>query len=69
MRMQLLQQGRTFSFETVFSHPSKIDFVAKAKAVGYEIVLIFIYLDLVSLHQTRVAQRVSEGGFMYQKIK
>ncbi|NOR79539.1 MAG: AAA family ATPase [Methyloprofundus sp.] len=62
MRMQLLQQGRTFCFETVFSHPSKIDFIAQAKAIGYEIVLVFIHLDEVSLNQARVAQRVSEGG-------
>ena len=62
MRMQLLQQGRTFCFETVFSHPSKIDFVAQAKAMGYEIVLVFIHLDAVSLNQARIAQRVSEGG-------
>ncbi len=62
MRMQLLQQGRTFCFETVFSHPSKIDFVAQAKVMGYQIVLVFIHLDLVSLNQARVAQRVSEGG-------
>jgi predicted ABC-type ATPase len=62
MRTQLLQQGRTFCFETVFSHPSKIDFIASAKAIGYEIVLGFIHLDLVSLNQARVAQRVSEGG-------
>ncbi len=63
MRMQLLQQGRTFCFETVFSHPSKIDFIAQAKAVGYEIVLVFIHLDTESLNQARVAQRVSEGGY------
>lgn len=62
MRTQLLQQGRTFCFETVFSHPSKIDFTAKAKAIGYEIVLVFIHLDLISLNQARVAQRVSDGG-------
>jgi len=62
MRMQLLQQGRSFCFETVFSHPSKIDFVAQAKAMGYEIVLVFIHLSHVSLNQARVAQRVGEGG-------
>ena len=62
MRIQLLQQGRTFCFETVFSHPSKIDFVAKAKALGYEIVLVFIHLGLVSLNQARIAQRVNKGG-------
>ncbi|PHS70327.1 MAG: hypothetical protein COB23_04220 [Methylophaga sp.] len=62
MRMELLQQGRTFCFETVFSHPSKIDFIASAKAMGYEIVLVFIHLENIALSQARVAQRVSEGG-------
>ncbi len=62
MRTQLLQKGRAFCFETVFSHPSKIDFVAKAKVIGYDIVLVFIHLDLASLNQARVAQRVSDGG-------
>lgn len=62
MRLQLLQQGRTFCFETVFSHPSKIDFVAQAKTIGYEIILVFIHLEFVSLNQARVAQRVNEGG-------
>lgn len=45
IRLRLLQDGRTFCFETVFSHPSKIDFVASAKALGYEIVLVFIHLE------------------------
>ena len=62
MRFQLLHEGRSFCFETVFSHPSKIDFVAQAKVLGYEIILVFIHLDTVSLNQARVAQRISEGG-------
>lgn len=62
MRLQLLRQGRSFCFETVFSHPSKIDFVAHAKALGYEIVLVFIHLGHPALNQARIAQRVSEGG-------
>lgn len=60
--MQLLREGRSFCFETVFSHPSKLDFVAQAKALGYEIVLVFIHLDQVALNLARIAQRVSEGG-------
>ncbi len=40
----LLDQGLSFCLETVFSHVSKIDFVAKAKALGYEIILIYIHL-------------------------
>jgi len=34
IREELLQQGISFCFETVFSHVSKIDFVAKARALG-----------------------------------
>ena len=62
MRLQLLREERSFCFETVFSHPSKIDFVAQTKTAGYEIILVFIHLDTVSLNQARIAQRVSEGG-------
>lgn len=62
IRLQLLKDGRTFCFETVFSHPSKIDFVAQAKALGYEIVLVFIHLDNTALNNARVSQRVAEGG-------
>jgi len=60
--MQLLQQGRTFCFETVFSHKSKIDFLAQAKANGYKIILVYIHLFDSSLNEARVKQRVSEGG-------
>lgn len=62
LRYDLLDKGVSFCFETVFSHPSKIDFMARAKALGYEIVLVFIHLDNSELNKARVAQRVSEGG-------
>ena len=62
MRLNLLNEGRSFCFETVFSHPSKIDFLAKAKALGYEIILVYIHLETAALNQARVSQRVSEGG-------
>lgn len=62
LRHDLLHAGTSFCFETVFSHPSKIDFIAEAKALSYEIVLVFIHLESNELNQARVAQRVSEGG-------
>ena len=62
MRLQLLREGRSFCFETVFSHPSKIDFIAQAKTLGYEIILVFIHLSDSALNQARIAQRVSESG-------
>ena len=62
IREKFLYQGITFCFETVFSHVSKIDFVAKAKANNYEIILIYIHLDTLELNEARVYQRVTEGG-------
>ena len=62
MREDLLSQGRSFCFETVFSHPSKIDFVAKAKALGYCINLVFIHVSEPELNIGRVINRVKEGG-------
>ena len=62
IREELLQQSVSFCFETVFSHVSKIDFVAKAKAQGYEIILVYIHLDTSELNEARVYQRVTEGG-------
>ncbi|CAB1076264.1 hypothetical protein D1AOALGA4SA_4061 [Olavius algarvensis Delta 1 endosymbiont] len=62
IRERLLQQGVSFCFETVFSHVSKIDFVASAKAQGYEIVLVYIHLASFELNEARVYQRASEGG-------
>ncbi len=60
--IQKLEQGETFCFETVFSHPSKIDLVLKAKAMGYTVNLIFIHLNNVHLNFARVSQRIGEGG-------
>ena len=62
IREQLLQKGVSFCFETVFSHVSKIDFVAKARAQGYEVILVYIHLDTSELNEARVYQRVTEGG-------
>jgi predicted ABC-type ATPase len=62
MRGELLLSGVSFCFETVYSHPSKIDFVAHAKALGYEVIMVVVHLHSAELNQARVAERVSEGG-------
>lgn len=62
IRQDLLERGVSFCFETVFSHPGKIDFLARAKSLGYQIILVYIHLESIALNQARVAQRVSEGG-------
>ena len=62
IREDLISQGVSFCFETVFSHESKIDFLAQAKANGYTIILVYIHLFDSSLNEARVRQRISEGG-------
>jgi len=61
-RNTLLLNGASFCFETVFSHPSKIDFTARAKALGYTVMMVLIHLEQAKLNAARVAQRVQEGG-------
>ena len=62
IREDLISQGVSFCFETVFSHESKIDFLGQAKANGYTIILVYIHLFDSSLNEARVKQRISEGG-------
>ena len=69
MRFDLLNEGRSFCFETVFSHPSKIDFVARAKALGYQIILVVIHLQASELNLARIAQRVKDGGHSVPPLK
>ena len=62
MRKEQIQAGNSFCFETVFSHPSKIDFLAQAKALEYQIILMLIHLKHTDLNTARISQRVTEGG-------
>ena len=62
LREDLLLSGVSFCFETVYSHPGKIDFVARARSFGYQVVLVYIHLADPMLHLARVNQRVGEGG-------
>lgn len=61
-RNTLLLSGASFCFETVYSHPSKVDFTARAKALGYDVIMVVIHLEQAELNVARVAQRVREGG-------
>ncbi len=61
-RERLFSDMESFCYETVFSHPSKIDAIGRAKGLGYSINLTYIHLVSVQLNQARVYQRVSEGG-------
>jgi predicted ABC-type ATPase len=62
MRNQCLRDGISFSFETVMSHRSKIEFLERARSQGFENILYFVATELPSLNVARVAQRVALGG-------
>jgi predicted ABC-type ATPase len=58
----LLASGELFTFETVMSHSSKLDFMRKAKELGYKIYVYFISTESVEINIRRVAQRVQKKG-------
>ena len=64
LREALVQQRESFVFETVFSDPvgDKVDFLKKAAARGYTVVVCFIGIGGPSVSEERVAMRVLQGG-------
>ena len=61
-RFERLEQGRSFASETVFSHPSKLDFLRDAKAKGFDTRVVFIATENPRLNVARVEHRVAQGG-------
>jgi predicted ABC-type ATPase len=57
-----IEAQRSFSFETVMSHPSKIDILARAKAAGFFVQLFFVGIDDPKTNVDRVGLRVAQGG-------
>ncbi|OUM06985.1 hypothetical protein BW686_13720 [Pseudomonas syringae] len=62
IRHQLLEQGASFTFETVMSDRSKVDFIRRAKSLGYRTYLYFVATENPEININRVAIRVGEGG-------
>jgi predicted ABC-type ATPase len=61
-RAALLKEGRSFVSETVFSHPSKLDLIDRARAAGFIVHLLVVAIDDPRRLVARVRQRVGEGG-------
>lgn len=62
IRWKLLQKGASFSFETVMSHPSKIEILAQARRLGFRTYLYYVATDDPDINIARVRYRVSRGG-------
>jgi predicted ABC-type ATPase len=62
IRNQLIENGSKLTFETVMSHPSKIETLKKSQSLGYKNYLYFISTENVEINKLRVAERVKQGG-------
>lgn len=61
-RHHCIATKQSFSFETVMSHPSKVEILVRAKAAGFFIQLYFVGIDDPRTNVDRVALRVAQGG-------
>lgn len=62
IRYHLLEKGTSYSFETVMSHPSKLDEITEAKEKNYKTYLYFICIDDPNINVSRVNIREEKGG-------
>jgi predicted ABC-type ATPase len=62
LRRKMLDSDSSFSFETVFSHPSKIDELRAARENGFITYLYVIATKNPSINLERIRNRVERGG-------
>lgn len=62
LRHLLITQNKSFSFETVMSHSSKIDEISHVVGLGYAAYLYFVCIDSPEVNISRVNNRVVKGG-------
>jgi predicted ABC-type ATPase len=62
IRQKLLERKVSFTFETVMSHPSKVELLAKAQRADYRTYLYFVATDDPQINISRVRNRVKLGG-------
>jgi predicted ABC-type ATPase len=59
---ELLVSKADFAFETTLSSKSYVNTVKEAQEYGYNVTLVYFWLNSVDLAKERVKVRVSEGG-------
>lgn len=64
IRRGLLESKKeiTYTVETVMSHPSKLEFMRKAREKGFRIYLYYVSTSSPEINVGRVATRVQRGG-------
>ena len=59
---ELLNRGVDFAFETTLATRSYVSLIKRAQQKGYEVTLLFFWLNSPQMAMERVAKRVSRGG-------
>jgi len=62
LHSKLIEAHTSFSFESVMSHPSKIELLKRASNAGFRNYLYFIATEDPEINISRVKIRVNEGG-------
>lgn len=62
IREYLLSRGISFTMETVFSHPDKLELIRRAIDKGYKVYLYFVSTEDPLINVKRVEGRVAAGG-------
>ncbi len=62
IRQSLLDSEQSFTYETVMSHESKIDFLTEARRRGYRVYLYYVCTEDPEINISRVALRVRQNG-------
>lgn len=62
LQSEHIANGKSFSQETVFSHPSKVAALKSAEETGYRTYLYFVATSDIAINIARIASRVQSGG-------
>lgn len=68
LRSKHLEKGISFTFETVFSHPSKIELINKAIKKGFRVYLYYISTESADINVRRVQIRVAQHGHQVPEL-
>ena len=62
LRQTYREDGKSFAFETVFSHPSTLMDMRKCRNAGFAVTVLFVCTANAEINVARVVGRVQEGG-------
>jgi len=66
---KLVVSKKTFSFESVMSHPQKIELLKRALKTGFRNYLYFVATEDPEINVSRVKTRVEQGGHGVPEVK